>query len=216
MTDMTEFVAGASSEAAPAALAADLLGHWWSRPVREEVETWLAYADLARDVFDGPAFPLPFASIDDRALRELLDEHERLFVGPGPVPCPPFESCWHRDVPFDRQRSLMGPCVAEMRELYGRLGLELAHAGVEYGDYLPVELEALAVALTRLDGVEVSRSILADHVLRWVPPFAESVLRETHHPFYRDLARVTLAWAAAEAAAETAAASATAAAAAVG
>ena len=56
----------------------------------------------------------------------LLDEYERLFVGPGQVPCPPYESFWREDVPVDIRRTLMGPCTAELRGLYQELGLEIS------------------------------------------------------------------------------------------
>lgn len=174
-----------------AAAAADLLSHWWSRPLYDEVEIWFAYTDLAHQLF-GSA-PLPDA-LDEPAVLGMLEEYERLFVGPGPVPCPPFESCWRIDVPFDLRRGLLGPCTAELRELYGRLGFELALPGAEFTDCLPVELEGLTVALSDPEEADVTRSLVVDHLHRWVPQLCDAVRQEARHPFYRDLARATSIW----------------------
>lgn len=174
--------------------ALDLLAHWWSRPIADEVLTWLRAADLEEHVRGVmPVRPEPLsASIDDATV--LLDEHERLFVGPGPVPCSPYESYWREDVPVDIRRTLMGPCTADLRHLYGELGLELASASGELPDHVAVEFEAIAYALS-LDGVDaIARSLFSDHLRKWLPRLCRAVAHEAGHPFYRELADVTLSW----------------------
>ena len=179
-----------------AVLAFVLLAHWWSRPEAEEVITWLDAAEAEASVrasMHGPGGPPPFSS-RDWELANLLDEHERLFVGPGPVPCPPYESFWREDVPIDVRRSLMGPCTADLRRLYAELGLEMAPAGGELPDHIAVELEALGYALSSEPGYAQARAIFFEHLRRWLPRLCRAVAHEAQAPFYRDLAEVTLQW----------------------
>lgn len=169
----------------------DLLAHWWSRPTAAEVQEWLDRRPVAERLF-GRVTPPP---APDRAdAPSLLREYERLFVGPGPVPCPPYESYWRLDVPLDLRGSLMGPCTAELRLLYARLGLELSPRTREFTDYLPIELEALAYALRRPDASDIAGSIVVDHLSTWVQPFAQAVNAAARHRFYRDVARITAGW----------------------
>ena len=118
-------VAGAELDGATAVAALELLAHWWSRPVAQEVATWCGAGDIEAEVrrlMPGGPRPAPLVASRHWELTGLLDEHERLFVGPGPVPCPPYESFWREDVPIDIRRSLMGPCTAELRQLYADAG----------------------------------------------------------------------------------------------
>ncbi len=178
--------------------ALDLLAHWWSRPIAHEVSTWIGAADIEADVgsrisgdtaFATPPLPL---TVEDSAV--LLDEYERLFVGPGHVPCPPYESFWREDVPVDIRRSLMGPCTADLNRLYGELELEVAESAGELPDHIAVELEALAYALSFDETSEVASTIFFDHVRKWLPRLCRAVVHEAEHPFYRDLGTVTLQW----------------------
>ncbi len=187
---------GAELDGATAVAALELLAHWWSRPVAAEVATWPGGADIETEVRShmpaGNGAPLISAVRGDGA--GLLDEHERLFVGPGPVPCPPYESFWREDVPIDIRRSLMGPCTAELRQLYAALGLELAPASGEMPDHVAVELEALAYAASSPTTYAQARALFSDHLRRWLPRLCRAVAHETESDFYRDLAETTVAW----------------------
>jgi TorA-specific chaperone len=185
--------------------AFDLLAHFWSRPVAEEVERW----ETARDIELAMARHLATGSggdaggedrepvwrpVDVAEMMALLDEHERLFVGPGRVPCPPYESFWREDVPVDIRRSLVGPCATDLRRLYLDLGLELSERSGDLPDHVAVELEALAYALS-LEGTErVARRLYSEHLGSWLPRLCQAVVQESGHGFYRDLAELTVAW----------------------
>lgn len=146
------------------------LASWWSRPTADEVARW-----------DEPPGPV------DEALEE---EYERLLVGPGRAPCPPYESLWRSDAPRREQGRLMAACAVDVAALYGELGLKVREDARELPDQLAVELEALAYALeTGADGV--AQSLVRDHLAVWVPAFCERVARETTHPFYAALATRT-------------------------
>ncbi len=124
----------------------------------------------------------------------LAEEYERLFVGPGPVPCPPYESYWREDVPSLLRGALMGPCTAELVVLYATLGLQVRRSAAELPDHVAVELEALSVAESRPDGAEVAAELVAGHLGVWLPVFCQAVLDAATHPHYRSLARTTSRW----------------------
>ncbi len=186
--------AGADLDKETVIAALDLLAHWWSRPVADEVSIWPSAADLEERLCSLMSDSAERLSWVLHEPLMLLDEHERLFVGPGPVPCPPYESFWREDVPVDIRRSLMGPCTADLRHIYHELGLELTPTSGELPDHVAVELEALVYGLS-LEGTEpAARSLFFDHVRKWLPRLCRAVAHEAEQPFYRDLAAVTLDW----------------------
>lgn len=181
----------------PAATAADLLAHWWSRPVAGEVDGWMAWRDVAEGVATALAVTspgLPEAPAAGEELQALLDEHERLFVGPGHVPCPPYESYWRDDVPLRLRRTLMGPCTEELRSLYAGLGLAVTSSSGELPDHVAVELEALAYALGSPGKESIGQALLAKHLAVWLPTLCRAVAQEATQPFYRQLAALTISW----------------------
>jgi len=189
---------GAGLDSATAVAAAELLAHWWSRPVQAEVAVWLGAAGVESDIRrrltrsqDPGATGLPYSADQVPA---LLDEHERLFVGPGQVPCPPYESFWRDDVPIDLWHSLMGPCTAELRQLYREIGIDMAPDASELPDHIAVEFEALAYALSVADCDRVAGALVSDHLSQWLPRLCRAVASEAGHPFYVGLAAVTLDW----------------------
>ena len=187
--------------ASVAAQAAALLSGWWSRPLAAELAAWDASWPAAAEVAEG--LGLDAAPLEELAacssgvtVDELLDEYERLFVGPGRTPCPPYESLWLDGRPRLEQGRLMGAASASVADLYRRLGLDVAAAAHELPDHAAIELEALAVAL-RGEGAaaeEVQAALLHEHLLSWLPALCAAVEREAQQPFYAVLARVTTAW----------------------
>jgi putative dimethyl sulfoxide reductase chaperone len=177
------------------ASAFELLSHYWCRPVAEELVLWTAFRDDAEKVrlllaTDQTLRPLEIPTNPD----ELLDEHERLFVGPGQVPCPPYESFWRTDVPVDIRRSLLGPCTSDLKRLYAELGLVLDVSSGELPDHVAVELEAIAYALSSEETLPVARELLFEHLGHFLPRLCRAVVHESEHDFYRALAALTLDW----------------------
>ncbi len=178
--------------------AVDLLSHFWSRPLPEEVETWVKASELTAETHrlvsaDPESEPVKVPTSPEETLG-LLDEYERLFVGPGQVPCPPYESFWREDVPVDIRRTLMGPCTAELKELYQGLGLQVSAASGELPDHVAIELEALAVALSRDDSEELGRRLYQEHLGQFLPRLCRAVTHDAESDFYRELAALSLDW----------------------
>jgi len=98
--------------ASDAAQAAALLSGWWSRPLETELAAWDASWPVAAQTAE--TLGLDAGLVEDLAAcsgsmtEEFLDEYERLFVGPGRTPCPPYESLWLGGRPRLEQGRLMG------------------------------------------------------------------------------------------------------------
>jgi TorA maturation chaperone TorD len=197
----SEVLSGTDGVGAETIVAAvDLLSHFWSRPVTDEVASWAEARDLEaatdRRISSDPLRePVRVPGLEE--VPRLLDEYERLFVGPGQVPCPPYESFWREDVPVDIRRTLMGPCTAELKEIYSDLGLQMSSQSVELPDHIAIELEAMAYALSFEETAPVARRIFEEHLARWLPRLCRAVAHEVVEAFYRDLAVLTLDWLAA-------------------
>lgn len=181
--------------------ASQLLSHWWSRPVPEEVawweDTWEAAA--ATEELLGTCLVDELRAAVEAGEDSLLDEYERLLVGPGQVPCNPYESLWRSGQPKLEQGRLMAAVAGEVVQVYAGLGLQVGGGTSELPDHIAVEWEALAYALESGDEEHADR-LLREHLAQWMPAFCAAVEGETTHPFYRALAQLTPAWTAALAA----------------
>ncbi|MGD0874032.1 MAG: molecular chaperone TorD family protein [Acidimicrobiales bacterium] len=180
--------------------AVDLLAHYWSRPLSDEVGTWVEARELEAETDVRISSNLLREAIRVPGLEDvpvLLEEYERLFVGPGQVPCPPYESFWREDVPVDIRRTLMGPCTAELKEIYLELGLQVSSLSGELPDHIAIELEAMAYALSFDETEPMARRLFDKHLAQWLPRLCRAVAHEAEGDFYRDLAVLTLDWIAA-------------------
>lgn len=137
--------------------------------------------------------------IAEETLDELRADYTRLFIGPGRVIAPPWESV-HRNV----DRLLFQEETLQVRDWYRRFQLEAVSLHREPDDHVGLELNFLSnlatvaaeaaenrdeVTLSRLIAAE--RAFLAEHPVNWVPMWCELVVREAHTDFYRGVALVT-------------------------
>ena len=181
--------------------AAMLLSHWWSRPVDAERELWAGNFDVAESVAAGLGTDPDLVWALDEALdltdgEAMLDEYERLFVGPGAPPCQPYESLWLGGPRRRDTGSVMGAAATAVSAIYKELGLTLDDAARELPDHVMIEWEALAYALDR-GATEASQTLMQGHLGKWMPPFCAAVSETATEPFYARLATLTLAWTAA-------------------
>ena len=178
--------------------ATDLLSHLWSRPLASEIEIWSDAGEIVgethRLLSSDPASEVLRLPMSLEESLDLLDEYERLFVGPGQVPCPPYESFWREDVAVDIRRTLMGPCTAELKALYSELGLQVSSHSAEMPDHLAVELEAVAYAVMFEETGAVAKRLFDEHLCRFLPRLCRAVSHDAQSPFYKDLAELTLDW----------------------
>lgn len=183
------------------AAAAALLSRWWSRPEAGELDAWedawpLART-LARELGAGePGVDELWAACRTAGTEELLDEYERLFVGPGRTPCPPYESLWTAGEGRSERGHLGGATSAAVAGLYRRLGLDVSASARELADHVAIEWEALAHASRsdEPDAEPVADALLAEHLVVWLPSFCEAVERHAQLAYYGALARLTRTW----------------------
>jgi TorA maturation chaperone TorD len=121
----------------------------------------------------------------------LILEHTRLFVGPGPVPAPPYGSVYH-DGPV-----LMGESTMDALRHYREAGFALAPGADVLPDHVVAELSFLSVlaeeeARAWADGDAGAARIwmgrrgafLCDHLAAWAPELCRRMLGATSEPFY--------------------------------
>ncbi|MCL4533873.1 MAG: molecular chaperone TorD family protein [Bacteroidetes bacterium] len=125
-------------------------------------------------------------------------EATRLFEGPGKPVAPPYAS-------YYLHGRLMGPPAVAASQFYLSHDATPDSDGIVPPDHLSLELGFLAYLAARAeqaaarDGADeakaahrASRQFLEEHVLSWIPPFTEDVVRGADSAFFTGLARFTL------------------------
>lgn len=148
-------------------------------------------AELAEAVSD-PEAPIKLPVLDPTALSP---EHYRLFVGPGPLPAPPYESVYREGW------RVMGETTLDVRRQYAEAGYVLDPSLKELPDRASAELAFMALlseeeakawededVSTALGWLERERTFLNDHLTQWIPAFCDRLLASTHAAFYRSVA----------------------------
>jgi len=138
-----------------------------------------------------------------QSLATLAKEHLRLFVGPGHVPCPPYEAVYRRDRPDFEKGLVMGPSTGDVRRAYLAAGLDISKTYRDLPDHIAAEMEfmqflcAEEARFARLGNEEeaakmkaMQREFHRNHVEPWVGDFADRVIRSTTSPFYKASASV--------------------------
>jgi len=132
---------------------------------------------------------------------DLKKEYLRLFVGPGHVKCPPYESIYRQDRPPLEKGLVMGPSTADVRRRYAEADLVLAKNFNDLPDHIAVEMEFMhflcAEELRALEEGNLQEStrrremqleFLREHLKPWVDRFAECILRSTSSSFHKSAA----------------------------
>ena len=129
--------------------------------------------------------------------QELEVEYNRLFVGPGHVCCPPYESVYEKDRPAAEIGLLAGPVVPEVERLYAKAGFRLADSFRDYPDHVAVELEFMGHLCDNesrsgedeaADWAASEAEFMEGHIARWATRFADSVIASTTSQFYASAA----------------------------
>lgn len=130
--------------------------------------------------------------------EELRQDFRQLYVGPGRMNVPPWESVYRND-----ERRLFDSHTLQVRETYARHGVEFVHKNKTPEDHIAIELEFMRVLTERLlkaleIGDEKAERILVqeqldflrEHMLVWVPQFVSLTREHAQTAFYEGLAGV--------------------------
>ncbi len=197
----TDVVAAALSPLAAARAAATALAAFWGEPELKALRLWRSEA-LQRDLAlvtealgRGEESLAPLSDALRAPHRVLAEEYERLFVGPGTVPCPPYEALWRKDRPRLEEGTVFGAVTGKVADLYDEIGVRMREELRELPDHVSAEWEAVAYALDRGESERAAaRELLAEHLAIWQPPFCAKVEESSKLPFYRLVAQLTQAW----------------------
>lgn len=137
----------------------------------------------------------------DLSAAQLSKEYLRLFVGPGRVPCPPYESVHRQDRPILEKGLVMGPSTADVRHRYAKADLVLPKNFTDLPDHIAVEMEFMHFLCSEeLKSIQqgypqestkrrkMEQEFLKEHLEPWVERFADCVLKSTNSSFYRSAA----------------------------
>lgn len=125
-------------------------------------------------------------------LQDLRVEYTRLFLGPAAPPCPPYESVYDPNRPFEQQGTILGPATTAMERALRAEGLAIVLDYAEYADHIAIELELMYHLLSKgvlqstepESTVQAANTFLSERLLPWLPAFGDKLASETKHPFY--------------------------------
>lgn len=138
--------------------------------------------------------------INDASLIQLKADHISLFIGPGKMYAPVWESVY-----FSEEHLVFQERTLAVRKWYRRFGLESEKGNQEPDDHLGLELGFVArLAALGLRAIEeqeptrfdqlltAQRMFLSEHLLQWVPAWAKLVNEHAQTDFYRGVGHLTL------------------------
>jgi putative dimethyl sulfoxide reductase chaperone len=165
-----------------------------------EIQTHGNLAELAEN-FEG-AKKLETFFKNHQSLTQLPNEHaeyQMLFVGPGPIEVPLWESVYrsHEHLLFDET-------TFQVREQYHRFGLQFLKENNEPDDHLLAELEFMIFlincSLRELENQPASfltyfnaqLHFIEHHFSKWIPKFCKQMLKSTDSLLYNGAALLLL------------------------
>lgn len=137
---------------------------------------------------------------DDKYKKALWDEYNRLFVGPGPLEAPPWESVYR-----SKERLIFGDETLSVRRFYQDFGLAIKNENREPDDHIGLELEFMAflskqAAESKRGNKNIDRfmdasdKFMKEHLQEWVADLCYDLEVKAQKDFFRGLAKLTKGW----------------------
>ena len=133
-------------------------------------------------------------------LAKLEYEYNRLFVGPGRLKCPPYESVHRKDRPEFELGLVLGPSTNDVKKQYQESGLDISKSFRDLPDHIAVELEFMYyLCLKEMKATddheaevwgERQRRFVHSHLSPCAETFANLVLATSSFPLYRSGAKL--------------------------
>jgi TorA maturation chaperone TorD len=135
----------------------------------------------------------------EAAAHVLRRDYLVLFIGPGRVKAPPWESVYRsrEHIMFERQ-------TLEVRAFYAAFGLQAPKLNVEPDDHFGLELQFLAYLFSRgaealssqqpdeaTQALHGAQAFLQEHILHWADEFLGRVAHHALSDYYRGIAYLT-------------------------
>ncbi len=197
----TDLIAQGLTPHVAASAAAAALAAFWGEPEMKALRLWRSQAlqdDLAlvADALGRGEEVLPSLREALAAPRRVLaEEYERLFVGPGTVPCPPYEALWRKDRPKLEEGTVVGAVTGRVADLYDDIGVRMRKELRELPDHVSAEWEAVAYGLQAGEPQSAAAcELLGEHLAVWLPPLCAKVREAAKLPFYERVASLTDSW----------------------
>jgi len=134
--------------------------------------------------------------------KELIVDYNALFVGPGHLLAPPWESVY-----LTEEKLTFGPPTMEVRAFYLRHGLEYYKKNTEPDDHFGLEMEFMAKLISKQRQTQSKKekeylhneqiAFLEEHVLKWLNDFTNDVYQNSQTKYFKGLAllaREFLTW----------------------
>ena len=129
-------------------------------------------------------------------------DYTRMFIGPGKVPAPPWESIYR-----DAEHLYFSQETQEVRNTYRKYNLLPKDFGHDPDDHLGLELDFLHKlcerALEKAKSADETRLVeilndqkafLDEHLLKWVPHWTQDVVKSAETDFYKGMAQLLEAY----------------------
>lgn len=182
-----------------------LMGDRLTEEVLSAIDTQVAKESFAILGVDDTVAERFFGALESASakLDDVYSEYMRVFVGPGALPAPPWESVYADKL----QRLLMTETTLAVRKFYKKEGFESASYPHVPDDHVAIELDFMAnMASCALDAflaqedetcklaLSASEDFLDEHLCAWVGDFAKEVEEKAEAPFYAIMAKTVEAF----------------------
>jgi TorA maturation chaperone TorD len=132
-------------------------------------------------------------------LESLKIDYSKLFVGPYKLFAAPYGSVY-----LDGERKIMGNSTLDVKKRYHKAGLDTAKNFKDAPDHITAELEFIYYLIFKeieafsnsdteeaIGFIQKQKSFLEDHLMAWVPEFANNIIEYAQETFYPNLAKIT-------------------------
>jgi len=175
---------------------------WLDTVAKEGVFEEIPFANEQEDVQQGMALLSTWneenkIGLSLKAFEAIRDDYMALFIGPGNVLAPPWESIY-----FTKERVIFQEETLQVREWYRRFGLESEKLYHEPDDHIGLELafisQLASMAFRSLEEgngqfdalVEAQKDFLSNHTLKWVGSWVDLVLNHAKTDFFKGVSLV--------------------------
>ncbi len=106
-------------------------------------------------------------------------DFNKLFVGPGTLLAPPYESCY-----LNPEKVLMQQVTLRVRKAYKDAGLVITNKNIEPDDFLAYELEFLLFLLSdnKNDYKYIFNTFMDKHLTKWYLPHIKDIRNNCENP----------------------------------